>query len=56
MITYESWLRTNGTEELRERYVERVHSALGPEPTITYIRLDMDATADARAARAALAA
>lgn len=30
---------------LRERYLEDVLTALGPQPTITYVRLDMDATA-----------
>ena len=32
-------------EALRDGYVEAVIDALGPVPTITYIRLDMDATA-----------
>lgn len=49
------WLQVNALsahllrlpEDLRERYVDEVHTALGPKPTITYIRLDMDATATA---------
>ena len=52
------WLRVNALSahqlrlpaDLRERYVEEVAAALGPEPTTTYIRLDVDATA-ASAAR-----
>ena len=47
------WLRANALSahllrlpaDLRERYLEDVLTALGPRPTITYIRLDMDATA-----------
>ncbi len=47
------WLQVNALsahlarlpEELRERYVEAVLASLGPEPTITYVRLDIDATA-----------
>ncbi len=49
------WLQVNALsahllrlpEDLRERYVDEVHTALGPKPTITYIRLDLDATATA---------
>ncbi len=49
------WLQANARsahllrlpEDLRERYVDEVHTALGPKPTITYIRLDLDATATA---------
>jgi trans-aconitate 2-methyltransferase len=47
------WLHTNALsahllqlpEALRERYLEDVLGALGPDPTIAYVRLDMDATA-----------
>jgi trans-aconitate 2-methyltransferase len=47
------WLRTNALnahllrlpENLRERYLGEVQAALGPHPTTTYIRLDIDATA-----------
>lgn len=47
------WLRTNALgahqlrlpEELREQYVRDVHEAFGPDPGLTYIRLDIDATA-----------
>jgi trans-aconitate 2-methyltransferase len=47
------WLHTNALsahllrlpEDLRERYLEEVLAALGPDPTISYVRLDMDATA-----------
>ena len=49
------WLQANARsahllrlpEDLRKRYVDEVHTALGPKPTITYIRLDLDATATA---------
>jgi trans-aconitate 2-methyltransferase len=47
------WLRTNALTahtgrlpaELREPYLEAVAAELGPNPTITYIRLNIDATA-----------
>ncbi len=47
------WLQVNALsahlarlpEDLRERYVDAVLAALGPQPTITYVRLDIDATA-----------
>ncbi len=47
------WLATNALSahllrlpsELHAPYVDAVHSAFGPDPTVTYIRLDMDATA-----------
>jgi trans-aconitate 2-methyltransferase len=47
------WLRVNALSahqlrlpaELRAPYVEEVATALGPNATITYIRLDIDATA-----------
>lgn len=47
------WLRVNALSahqlrlpaDLRDQFVDEVHSAMGPEPTVTYIRLDMDATA-----------
>jgi trans-aconitate 2-methyltransferase len=47
------WLRTNALTahlarlplELRERYLDAVADELGPDPTITYIRLNIDATA-----------
>jgi len=47
------WLQTNALSahllhvpaELRERYVDQVCDAFGAEPTVTYIRLDIDATA-----------
>jgi trans-aconitate 2-methyltransferase len=49
------WLKVNALgahlvrlpEDLRERYVDEVHAALGPNPTVTYIRLNLDATAAA---------
>ena len=49
------WLRANALgshllrlpEDLREPYLEEVRCALRPEPTITYVRLDIDATAGA---------
>lgn len=49
------WLRTNALsahllrlpEDLRERYVREVYRAFGPEPSVTYIRLDIDARASA---------
>jgi trans-aconitate 2-methyltransferase len=48
-----TWLEVNALsahlprlpEDLRERYVDEVHAALGPQPEITYIRLEIDATA-----------
>jgi trans-aconitate 2-methyltransferase len=51
------WLQTNALsahllrlpDELRERYVDAVTEAFGPDPSVTYIRLDIDAIA-ARAA------
>jgi trans-aconitate 2-methyltransferase len=47
------WLHTNALSahllrlpaELRASYVDAVEQAFGPEPTVTYIRLDIDATA-----------
>lgn len=47
------WLRTNALsahqlrlpEDLREQYVEDVREAFGPDPQLTYIRLDIDAVA-----------
>lgn len=47
------WLRVNALsahllrlpQDLRERYLDEVQAALGRDPTITYIRLNMDATA-----------
>jgi trans-aconitate 2-methyltransferase len=47
------WLQTNALsahllrlpEPLRERYIDDVQGALGTDPTISYIRLDMDALA-----------
>jgi len=47
------WLRTNALtahaarlpDELREPYLGAVAAQLGPDPTITYIRLNIDATA-----------
>jgi trans-aconitate 2-methyltransferase len=47
------WLRVNALsahqlrlpEHLRDSYVDRVHAAMGPGPTVSYIRLDIDATA-----------
>jgi trans-aconitate 2-methyltransferase len=47
------WLRTNALtahtqrlpQDLREPYVEAVAQELGPEPVISYIRLNIDATA-----------
>jgi trans-aconitate 2-methyltransferase len=47
------WLRTNALsahllrlpEPLRQRYLHEVTAALGPDPTTTYVRLDIDATA-----------
>jgi trans-aconitate 2-methyltransferase len=49
------WLQVNALgahllqlpEDLRERYLDEVHAALGPNPTVTYIRLNLDATAAA---------
>lgn len=35
-------------EELRRRYVDAVHRQLGPDPQISYIRLEIDATAASR--------
>lgn len=48
-----AWLRANALsahlsrlpEDLRERYTDEVQAALGPQPTVTYVRLDIDATA-----------
>jgi trans-aconitate 2-methyltransferase len=48
-----AWLATNALtahtarlpERLRERYIDAVATELGPDPTITYIRLNLDATA-----------
>jgi trans-aconitate 2-methyltransferase len=50
------WLRTNALtahtarlpEDLREQYVNAMVAELGAEPHVTYIRLNIDATADAR--------
>jgi trans-aconitate 2-methyltransferase len=47
------WLRTNALtahterlpEELREPYIDAVAAELGPDPSISYIRLNIDATA-----------
>jgi trans-aconitate 2-methyltransferase len=47
------WLRTNALnahllrlpENLRQRYLEEVQAALGLHPTVTYVRLDIDAIA-----------
>jgi trans-aconitate 2-methyltransferase len=47
------WLRTNALtahtarlpDELREQYIEAVAEQLGPEPSIAYIRLNLDAIA-----------
>jgi hypothetical protein len=54
-----SWLRTNALSahllrlpaERREPYLDAVVDALGPEPQITYIRLNIDATNPAEPAR-----
>jgi trans-aconitate 2-methyltransferase len=47
------WLRTNALtahterlpEDLRESYIDAVAAELGPDPSISYIRLNIDATA-----------
>jgi trans-aconitate 2-methyltransferase len=47
------WLKVNALsahlqrlpDSLRERYVDEVHAELQPDATVTYIRLDIDATA-----------
>jgi trans-aconitate 2-methyltransferase len=47
------WLRTNALtahtgrlpEDLREPYIDAVAAELGPDPSVTYIRLNIDATA-----------
>lgn len=47
------WLRTNALSahqlrlppQLRDAYVDDVREAFGPQPTLTYIRLDIDARA-----------
>lgn len=47
------WLQVNALsahlpclpEDLRQRYVDAVHSELGPDPQLSYIRLEIDATA-----------
>jgi trans-aconitate 2-methyltransferase len=47
------WLRTNALtahtarlpQELREPYIDAVAAELGPQPSISYIRLNIDATA-----------
>lgn len=47
------WLKVNALsahlprlpEQLRERYVDEVHAVLGAKPQISYIRLEIDATA-----------
>lgn len=49
------WLRVNALsahlprlpEDLRERYVDAVHAELGPDPQLSYIRLEIDAVAAA---------
>ena len=49
------WLRVNALsahqlrlpEDLRHRYVDAVHAELGPDPQISYIRLEIDAIATA---------
>ncbi|MFZ2052162.1 MAG: methyltransferase domain-containing protein [Solirubrobacteraceae bacterium] len=49
------WLRVNALsahlprlpEDLRERYVDAVHAELGPDPELSYIRLEIDAVAAA---------
>jgi trans-aconitate 2-methyltransferase len=49
------WLQVNALgahllrlpEDLRERYVDEVYTTLGPNPRVTYIRLNLDATAAA---------
>ncbi|HEX4109994.1 MAG TPA: methyltransferase type 11, partial [Solirubrobacteraceae bacterium] len=48
-----SWLSNNALsahqlrlpQDLREGYVDAVERALGPEPTTTYVRLEIDAVA-----------
>lgn len=52
-----TWLKVNALsahlprlpQDLRERYIDEVHAALGPQPEIAYIRLEIDATAAALA-------
>ncbi len=52
-----TWLKVNALsahllrlpQDLRERYIDEVHAALGPQPEIAYIRLEIDATAAASA-------
>jgi len=47
------WLRTNALtghterlpEALREPYIDAIAAELGPDPSISYIRLNIDATA-----------
>jgi hypothetical protein len=53
----EEWLRANALsahierlpeqlpEQLRETFVEAVAEQLGPDPEISYVRLNLDATA-----------